>query len=316
MHISHLPFILRGSCSILLLLGITLSAVSAPPSLVERLGYPQDAKLLIINADDFGMNHATNTATIKALTKGVVTSSTIMTPCPWFLETVRFAKKNPKADLGVHLTLTSEWKQYKWAPILGAATVPSLCDENGYLYPSVPMVYLSAKPEELRRELCAQIDRALKAGIDVTHLDSHMGTLHYAPGYHKMYVQIAKEYNLPCRIVGHDIMDRYAFGYWIDYADELGVLHPDILVTDGPRRRRKTAAYWTKQIESLRPGKVTEFLTHCAGSTTEMWATTSSTLRRVADTDFFTEDSTRALLKEQNVTLISYRELRALQRNK
>ncbi|MGC8846717.1 MAG: ChbG/HpnK family deacetylase, partial [Candidatus Hydrogenedens sp.] len=158
-------------------LTITTSIVAQDSSkkipLVERLGFPPDTKVLIINADDFGMNHATNMATIRALRVGGVTSSTVMVPCPWFPEAVSIIKENPKVSIGVHTTLTSEWGKYKWGPVLGRTAVPSLCDEMGYFYADVPFVYLNAKPEEVEKEVRAQIDKALSAGIDVTHIDSH-----------------------------------------------------------------------------------------------------------------------------------------------
>src|SRR5690242_17980966 len=107
----------------------------------EKLGYPADARLLIINADDFGMCHDENEATIIGLTNGLFTSSTILTTCPWFEEAAEFARKTPKADLGVHLTLNSEWDRYKWGPVLGRDEVPSLTDARGYLWADVPSVF-------------------------------------------------------------------------------------------------------------------------------------------------------------------------------
>jgi len=282
--------------------------------LVERLGFPPNTKVLIINADDFGMNHATNMATIRALRVGGVTSSTVMVPCPWFPEAVSLIKENPKASIGVHTTLTSEWGKYKWGPVLGRTAVPSLCDELGYFYADVPFVYLNAKPEEAEKEVRAQIDKALAAGIDVTHIDSHMGTMQYAPGYHEIYIKIAKDYNLPCRKAGRELMKKYGGEYLIDKADELGVLHPDELYMDDPPTIEATESWWKERLAQIPAGKVSEIYIHCCELTPEMKATTGSAARRTADTDFFCKPETREYIKSLGIELISYKELRYLQR--
>lgn len=287
--------------------------------LVERLGFPAGTKVLILNCDDFGMNHATNQGTSKALASGGMTSATIMVPCPWFSEAVKFAKEHPQANLGCHLTLTSEWKVYKWGPVVGWKSAPSLCDNLGYMFSDVPAVYLSAKMDEVEAEVRAQIDRALTAGIDVTHVDSHMGTLQYAPGYHELYLKIAKSYNLPCRVAGRALMAQYGGEYLVDMADEMGVLHPDELFQgqpdNDPKDEAANDAWWKKRIGECEPGKVSEIFIHCGQDTPEMHATTGTALRRTADAEYFSRPETRAYIKSQGIELISYRELRELQRN-
>ena len=290
------------------------NTVASPAPLVVQLGFPADARVLIINGDDFGMNHATNEGTIKALKSGGITSSTVMVPCPWFLEAAEFARKNPKANIGVHTTLTSEWGKYKWGPVVGWKSAPSLCDPMGYFWEDVPLVYLSANLEDVEKEVRAQIDKALQAGIDVTHIDSHMGTMQYMPAYHELYIRIAKDYNLPCRMAGRDLMDRFGGGYLIDMADKMGVLHPDILYMDDPPSIEATETFWKERISQLQPGKVSEIYIHCAVESPEIRATTGSAGRRIADTDFFSKPETRKWILEQGVELISYRELRYLQR--
>ena len=138
----------------------TKEPAPAGPSLVERLGFAPNARVLIINADDFGMNHSANEGTIKALKTGAVTSSTIMVCCPWAEGAIEFASKQPQANLGVHTTLTSEWKRYKWGPVLGRTAVPSLCTDKGYFYEDVMEIYALAKLDEAEKEL---IVKALKA---------------------------------------------------------------------------------------------------------------------------------------------------------
>jgi len=307
----------KSAFSVISALCCTLAAASSVaegPSLVERLGFPADAKLLIINADDFGMNHATNQATIAALKSGGVTSATIMVPCGWFPEAATFARANPQAALGVHTVLTSEWGRYKWGPVLGREAVPSLCDPQGYFYTDVAAVYLHSKIEEAEREVRAQIDKALAAGIDVTHIDSHMGAMQYAPGYHERYLYIAKDYNLPCRVAGMDIMAQFGGERLIQLADELGVLHPDILFMGDPPNLEVTESWWKDRLAQVQPGKVTEIYIHCGEMTPEMRATTGSAARRTADTEFFSNPATHEYMRSLGIELISYRELRHLQR--
>jgi predicted glycoside hydrolase/deacetylase ChbG (UPF0249 family) len=293
-----------------------LPAQAQQQSLVERLGFPAGTKVLIVNADDFGMNHSGTMSTIEGLKSGGITSATIMVPCSWFPLAVDFAKNNPQANLGVHTTLTSEWGKYKWGPVLGPSVVPSLVDELGYFLKDVGPVYKHATLEDAEKEVRAQIDLALKAGIDVTHFDSHMGSMQYSPKYHEVYIKIAKDYNLPCRIAGRDMMRQMKAEYLIDMADQLGVLHPEhLFVGAGPDKVEDTAAYWTKLIkEEIKPGIVSEIYIHPGYETPEMKDTTSSYKQRTADNDFFKSPSTLELYKAEGIELISYRELRELQR--
>ena len=295
---------------------ISLAAIAtsvSAESLVERLGFAPDARVLILNADDFGMCHAANQGTAMVLACGGVTSSTIMTPCPWAREAFAFARKHPRASLGVHLTHTSEWREYKWGPVLGWQAVPSLCNRDGYFYSGPHWLYFHADPREMERETRAQIDRALDAGVDVTHIDSHMGTMNYSPGYHAMYIRIAKDYNLPCRIAA-GMMRKFGVGYVVDKADALGVLHPDGISLDEPKSVADTERFWKNKLENLPAGKVTELYIHCGRLTPELETIAGSAKRRTADTDFFALPETRAYIRELGIQLISYRELRHLQR--
>ncbi len=142
----------------------------------ERLGYPRSAKLLIIHADDLGLSHSENQASIACFEKGVVNSGSVMVPCPWFPEIAAYSVAHPQLDLGLHLTLTSEWKPYRWGPVLPRTDVPSLIDSGGFLSNNCQVV-AEAKLEEVEKELRAQVDRAKQFGIDPTHFDIHMNSL-------------------------------------------------------------------------------------------------------------------------------------------
>ena len=282
-------------------------------SLAELLGYPPDTRLLIVNADDFGMCHAENAATIDGLDRGAFCSATVMVPCPWFNDVVAYARSNPAADVGVHITHTSEWEGYKWGPVAGPGSVPSLVDARGYFPPDVAGLYTRACLEEIERETRAQIDGALAAGIDVTHLDSHMGTVMLAPAYHALYVRLAAEYRLPIRMSARAHVEAMGMGDVITLADRLGVLAPDYLWLGGPARPQDTERYWTALLRRLKPG-VNELYVHAALDTPELRAITGDWAQRPADHAFFTAPSTESLLRELSIVRVGYRAIRDLQR--
>ena len=165
----------------------------AQQTLAARLGYGPDAKLLIVHADDLGMAHSVNDAFIKAYDTGLVNSGSIMVPCPWFPEIAAFAHKHPAADLGLHLTLTSEWRDYRWRPLVAGAGAASLVDESGYLHRSVTEAAEHIDPKSAELEIRAQITRARASGIRLTHLDSHMDTLYRTPALLSMFLRVARE---------------------------------------------------------------------------------------------------------------------------
>lgn len=173
------------------------------PSLAERLGFEPDERIAIVHCDDIGMCHAANVGAFEALEAGPATCGSLMVPCPGFPEAARMARARPGVDLGVHLTLNAEWRDYRWGPVAGADAVPSLVDGEGQLPRSVAEVREHARPEEVEIELRAQIERALEAGIDVTHLDAHMGTA-LMPPFTGLYARLAVEYRLAAFIVRPD----------------------------------------------------------------------------------------------------------------
>jgi chitin disaccharide deacetylase len=172
-------------------------AAAAPPTVQERLGHPANARLLILHADDLGMSHSVNRATFEALERGWITSASILVPCPWFPEVVTFAQLHPDADLGIHMALNSEWTTYRWRSVSSPDAVPSLLDEKGYLPLVEDAVVARAVPAEAERELRAQVDRARAAGIRLSHLDSHMGTLFRSPALFEVYQRMGAAYDLP-----------------------------------------------------------------------------------------------------------------------
>src|SRR5262245_57187293 len=162
-------------------LWIAAGARAQTKTVAERLGYPRDARLLIVHADDLAVAHSVDAASFDALDKGGVTSASIMVPCPWLKEVAAYAKDHPNADLGLHLTLTSEWKVYRWGPVEAKDKVASLLDPSGYLWPETGPAVQNLKAEEVEREIRAQVEHSMAAGIHPTHLDSHMGVLFSRP---------------------------------------------------------------------------------------------------------------------------------------
>ncbi|MEX0882187.1 MAG: polysaccharide deacetylase family protein, partial [Cyclobacteriaceae bacterium] len=161
----------------------------------EKLGFPPGVRVVIFHVDDAGMSYESNQGTIRSIEDGVATSCSIMMPCPWSASFVRYAIKEPM-DAGLHLTLTSEWKDYRWHPLAGKDAVPGLVDQEGALWPSVQEVVKNASPDEVEKEIRAQIERALDMGLKPTHLDSHMGTLFYHTPFLERYIKVGVEYEI------------------------------------------------------------------------------------------------------------------------
>jgi len=165
-------------------------------SLLKKLGFQPDQRAAIFHADDVGMCHGANVAFAELSKDGIITCGAVMVPCPWFTEVVAMAAANPDIDLGVHLTMTSEWKSYRWAPISTTRRSSGLIDADGYFWHRLPMLAAHVVPEAAEGEMRAQIERALTAGIDITHLDSHMGVA-LLPQLIDIYIRLGREYRLP-----------------------------------------------------------------------------------------------------------------------
>ena len=286
------------------------------PSLAERLGYQPTDKLLIVNGDDAGMCHAANLGTIECLEKGSMRSATIMVPCPWFPEIAAYAKVHPEKDFGIHLCHTSEWGKYRWGPVADRSKVPGLVDSLGYLWREVPEVYAHATPDQALIEGRAQIQRALAAGVDVTHLDSHMGTLQYDPRYLQMYLQLAVEFQLPLRMASQETMARNGHPELREQFAAKGIIFTDYFVHDELKQEEAKGVkpFWMDIVKNLKPG-VTELYIHAALAGDELKAITGSWKTRSAQYELFAHDEDmKQLIAEQKIILIGYRALRDLQR--
>jgi chitin disaccharide deacetylase len=159
-----------------------------------------DPPRVVLHQDDVGMCHGANEAFVELTRRGTITSGSVMVPCPWFLEIADIAAADTSLDLGVHLTLTAEKQYYKWGPLTRPSKAAGLTDANGYFHPDVSTVRRLAQPDAVEAELRAQVDRALAAGIDVTHLDAHMGAA-VAPEFCDAYIRIGVDYRLPILLI-------------------------------------------------------------------------------------------------------------------
>jgi predicted glycoside hydrolase/deacetylase ChbG (UPF0249 family) len=272
--------------------------------LLERLGYPADARALIVNCDDLGMSQSTNEAVYEALRTGLATSASLMVPCPW----ARHAAHGYRGeDVGVHLTLNSEFDGYRWGPITRA---PSLLDGDGGFPRTVSDVWDHADLDEVRRECRAQIERAVLWGFDVSHLDSHMGTMQLRPEFFDVYLDLAIEFGLPLRMAGASAQKSVGFPFR-DLAAEEGVVFPDHFVFIGGVGSRTAIE---AVVADLRPG-VTEVYVHPAVDTPELRAIGTDWPARVDDHDLVTNDAgIRRELERAGAHLIGFRALQSLMR--
>jgi predicted glycoside hydrolase/deacetylase ChbG (UPF0249 family) len=300
----------------LLLAALAQTAAIAAPSLGERLGYPADARILIVNGDDVGMCHTANLATIESLERGLMTSATILVPCPWFLEIANYARTHPEKNFGIHLCQTSEWQTYRWGPVASRSEVPGLIDPEGYLWHETPQVYARSSPAEAATEAQAQIRKALAAGVDVTHLDSHMGVLQMHPAYLAKYLELAVEFDLPVRMASQATFAQSGqdTGWRAKFAAQ-GILFTDDFIYDDLNEEPKDVkGYWMRKLASLKPG-VTELFIHAGQPTDELKAITNSWKTRSAEFEVFTNDpELRALVEREKIVRIGYRPIRDLQR--
>jgi len=290
--------------TVALIIGIT-RVLFSQENVATKLGYPEDSKLLIIHADDLGVSHSENIASIEAIENGSVNSASVMMPTPWVLEVANYAKSNPTThDFGLHLVLSSEWKNYKWGPVSSKDKVPSLVTEHGYFHEAcVPDLNL----EEVETELKAQVARAYAMGLEPTHLDSHMGCLFQTPELIEIYFKVGQLYNLPVmafKEIPQELRDSYDVKFTVDS-----------LITISPEEYAKgPEAYYSNVIKNLQPG-LSLLLIHTAYDNEEMKGmnidhTDWGNEWRQKDFDFFTSEMCKQLLKEEDIKLVTYRQLK------
>ena len=291
------------------LLAFAPMTVSAQ-TLADHLGYPAGTKLIIVHADDLGETHAVNAAAIKSLEAGSVNSASLMVPCPWFPEMADYAKSHPSADFGLHLTVTSERVYYRWGSVAPADKVPSMLDRDGYFHHDWEHNQ-HIDPKEVETELRAQIERALAMGVHPTHLDSHQYRLIMnGKELFDAMLRVAHDYKLPI-FVNKD--------WFADHPYLQESLGPDDIVLDHTVTiepdvsPEKWADFYIAALKNLKPG-VTEFVIHPGFDNEELRAATRErstwgSAWRQRDFDFFNSNQFRQILVQENIKLITWRDL-------
>jgi predicted glycoside hydrolase/deacetylase ChbG (UPF0249 family) len=284
----------------------------------QRLGWAASDRIVIFHVDDMGMSHSSNVGTIEALENGVATSCSLMMPCPWIPEAAAYLREHPEVDAGIHLTLTSEWDRYRWEPLAGASVVPGLLDSEGCFWPSVAEVVSHASADEVEVEMRAQIERAEKLGIPITHLDSHMGTLFAEPSYFERYLKLGIEKGLPILMAGghlsHLARDMAGVGSQLRTMAH-AVWNQGLPVIDDLH----TASYaWKSDTElegmiqlvrRLKPG-ITEVIVHASRPTDVFAKISDSGDSRLADLEALVDPRLRQVIETEGVILTTWRELK------
>ena len=291
-------------------------------AMLTAFGSAQDKpRYLIVHADDAGMSHSVNMATQAGLESGIVTSASIMVPCPWFKEFAEYAKAHPQYDYGIHLTLNCEWDVYRWGPVASRDRVPSLVDPTGCLWDNVSQVAMNASAEEVKIELKAQIDRALAFGVPLSHLDTHMGAVLSRPDLVEVYVNLSLEYDLP--VLFFKSMDpqmekaypalaaRFQKSVALLTERKLPLLDTLLQFYGGNVPEQRKQKYYDELVK-IGPG-VTQLIIHCGHDNEELRAITDSAPRRNQDRVIFTDDAMRDFLKSQKISLISWKQFRDLE---
>lgn len=284
----------------------------------EKLGFPKGKKVLLLHCDDAGMCEEANIAVQSYISKGDVLSAAVMMPCPNAAAMVEWAKSHPNADIGVHLTLTSEWKTYRWTTLTEPENVPGLIDPEGKMWHDVPDVVKHATPKEVETEIRAQIDKMLALGVKPSHIDTHMGTLYGSAVFAKVFFQTAVKYNIPANAIdlsNKEVADFYRkAGYPIN--DEmLGILEKYPLpkldnftsVPDGNNYNEIKTRFFSL-VNSLKPG-ITEIIFHPAVYSENLKTITGSWNQRNAEAKLFSDPEVKKFFAENNIIITTWTEV-------
>lgn len=270
------------------------------------LGYPDDARLLLINADDLGLCHAVNAAIFHTLTEGIVRSTTLMVTCPWALHAMQQLRNNPGVAFGVHLTVICDTVDYKFGPLLSKDKVPSLIDESGYFYSfeRMPELLARARLDELEAEFRAQIEAVLAARLKPSHLDWHCLRLGDRTDIFDLMLGLAKEYGLALRVVGQQMIEQVQ-------SQGLPSNDHDFLDSFGLPLIDKAARY--QQLLRELPAGLSEWAVHPGLGNAELQAIQPDGAEvRQTDFDFLVSQAAREIVQAEGIILLDYRPLQAM----
>jgi predicted glycoside hydrolase/deacetylase ChbG (UPF0249 family) len=293
-------------------------ARAAEKSYAERLGWGPNDRVVMFHCDDAGMSHASNLGAMESLEKGVVTSVSIMMPCPWVPEIIQYVRTHPQVDAGLHLTMNSEWTLYRWGPVAGQAAVPGLCDSEGYLWHPVQQTASHATADEVEREIRAQLEKAEAMGLHPTHIDTHMGALVARPDFLDRYLKVGIEKQIcVLAIGGHRSFARLENPQAMQQVQQkitrvwdAGLPVIDDLHTasydwkDGPKSAR-----FIQMLQDLKPG-ITMVIVHCSRPTDDFPLITSSSNARLEDLIAMIDPAVRKTIEDKGIFLTNWRELK------
>ena len=292
---------------------------------LKKLGYSDNDRLVIIHTDDIGMCHASVQAFRDLWAFGTITSGAVMVPCPWFPAVAQMCRENPSIDMGVHATLNAEWESYRWSPLSTRDPASGLLDADGYFHQWHQAVYENARPAAVKQEVNAQIDRALAAGIEVTHVDSHMGTI-MNPLFIQSYVLAGSSRVLPnmlprldakgMDLMGLSEMEKIAYVPVMQQLEQMGIPMVNGLLgmpldEPDPVKQMEVA----KSLLGDLPEGITHFILHPSIDTAELHAIAPDWESRVANYKVFMSDDLQKFIQREDVKLIGYRALRDAMRN-
>jgi hypothetical protein len=323
---------------IIILMPFFFAARAQDSTYSDRLGFPKGARVLILHVDDAGMSFDSNEGAEMALTKGASTSVSVMMPCSWVPGFVDFLKSHPQIDAGLHLTLTSEWKNYRWGPLSGGRNAPGLVDSTGYLWHSVEEVVSHASGDEIEMEMKAQIEKARSMGFVPTHLDTHMGTVYGSSEFLMRYINLGIKYHIPVMLPGGaDVLIQAQLHFpdatikqlrqlgemlWSAGLPVLDDLHnysyewviPADIASDEKKLDEFKTAKYIESLKSLQPG-LTMMIMHCTDTGPDFKFISDSGPTRKGDLLAMMNPKFKKALTEQGIILTTWREVK-LRRDK
>jgi len=275
--------------------------------ILKKLGFAANERVVIFHADDIGMCEASVSAYADLVDFGLLSSAATMVPCSWFPATAAFCRAHPQVDMGVHLTLTSEWEGYRWSPISTGNPESGLMDHEGYFHRRAPELHDEAKKTAVYIELKAQIERAIAAGINITHIDTHMLAIY--PAYIDIYLRLADEFGVPAFALQPDAEQQLGRRLTAGEAEKRPLLNAwsAMSYTEHENRFEQACHY----LENF-PVGISYFLLHPSKDTPELRAIASDWRTRVADYELFISERFRRYVQESGIQIIGWRHLQEL----